>query len=325
MIVDDLKSVSKGFRELAAGAQVFRVPFPVCPLIHDRDSRLCLKWTGWNELGIMSLIPTNKRKQLVCDFWKPPFEKFIIASEKAERGCLVVHVHKTDGDSYVADEDRLDSATGEVVLHKGLRPEWVAQVGLIGLNDHDRAISLLTLQIWAMEGHLGDVTSLREELTVKTQTILDPELLRTDKEKENLERDLRELWTKYSDSLTRDVAHVTTTFATTCALLCCKNIVTAKEHPPQKLQKARQHRGQLPLVSFHTLRLKLPSRRQQQGSAHNSGHSEPLANHWVRGHFKTFTEEKPLLGRAVGTFWWGPHLAGRADRTVIKEYEIEAS
>lgn len=36
----------------------------------------------------------------------------------------------------------------------------------------------------------------------------------------------------------------------------------------------------------------------------------PARHHVVAGHFKTYTAEAPLLGRAVGTFFWGQFARG---------------
>jgi hypothetical protein len=54
-----------------------------------------------------------------------------------------------------------------------------------------------------------------------------------------------------------------------------------------------------------------------------TGEGEPLALHWVRGHFKDF-REKGVFGKAKGVYWWSPHLAGKADRVVLKDYVLEA-
>jgi hypothetical protein len=46
----------------------------------------------------------------------------------------------------------------------------------------------------------------------------------------------------------------------------------------------------------------------------------------VRGHFKTYTAERPLLGRFTGTYWWQPHLAGKNTSALVeKDYAIEAN
>lgn len=54
-----------------------------------------------------------------------------------------------------------------------------------------------------------------------------------------------------------------------------------------------------------------------------SGVRAPIGLHYVRGHFKTFTPERPLLGRATGTFYWPPMLRGDAKRGVIGKTYIE--
>ena len=52
----------------------------------------------------------------------------------------------------------------------------------------------------------------------------------------------------------------------------------------------------------------------------------PTRLHIVRGHIKTYTEEAPLMGHVVGSYYWGPYLRG--DETageVRKTYVLEAS
>jgi hypothetical protein len=47
--------------------------------------------------------------------------------------------------------------------------------------------------------------------------------------------------------------------------------------------------------------------------------------HLARGHFKTFTEDAPLLGKHVGTYWWGWQLRGQEGSGVIeKTYTLRA-
>lgn len=54
-----------------------------------------------------------------------------------------------------------------------------------------------------------------------------------------------------------------------------------------------------------------------------TGAMQPL--HWVMGHPKTFTAERPLFGKHVGTYWWQPSLHGRdKSRFIAKSYEIVA-
>ena len=49
------------------------------------------------------------------------------------------------------------------------------------------------------------------------------------------------------------------------------------------------------------------------------------ALHLCRGHFKTFTADAPLLGRATGTYFWAPHIRGTQNEgVVIKDYRVQA-
>jgi hypothetical protein len=41
--------------------------------------------------------------------------------------------------------------------------------------------------------------------------------------------------------------------------------------------------------------------------------------HLSRGHFKTFTEDAPLLGKPVGTYWWGWQVRGQEGQGLHRE------
>lgn len=64
-----------------------------------------------------------------------------------------------------------------------------------------------------------------------------------------------------------------------------------------------------------------------RGSAGNGGEAAEGTGrrHLARGHFKTFTEDAPLLGKHVGTYWWGWQLRGQEVSGVIeKTYTLRA-
>lgn len=47
-------------------------------------------------------------------------------------------------------------------------------------------------------------------------------------------------------------------------------------------------------------------------------------NHLARGHFKTFTEDAPLLGKHVGTYWWGWQVRGQECKgSIDKVYTLK--
>lgn len=104
------------------------------------------------------------------------------------------------------------------------------------------------------------------------------------------------------------------------SLLSCKNVEVEERHPPPKLSKAHQRRTGEPLVSFKTLRV-TPMGGRGDNAPSGDGLDRPL--HIVRGHFKTFTPERPLFGRLVGTYWWSSTLRGSAEHgVVVKDYEV---
>ena len=90
-----------------------------------------------------------------------------------------------------------------------------------------------------------------------------------------------------------------------------------------KTNRNRVASGKKPLLSYHVLTVNglssSPASRATTSSA-SSGISNRL--HLCRGHFKRYTEDKPLFGRYTGLYWWQPHIRG-ADRSgaVIKDYD----
>lgn len=45
--------------------------------------------------------------------------------------------------------------------------------------------------------------------------------------------------------------------------------------------------------------------------------------HICRGHFKTYTEEKPLFGSITGTYWWANQVRGSKERGEVKKrYQV---
>lgn len=54
------------------------------------------------------------------------------------------------------------------------------------------------------------------------------------------------------------------------------------------------------------------------------GKRETYSTHIVRGHFKTFNDDAPLMGKFVGTYWWDSQVRGRdKDHVVDKDYSVE--
>ena len=104
-------------------------------------------------------------------------------------------------------------------------------------------------------------------------------------------------------------------------LISCKNIGTEDHAPPLKLNKSRQKKGRVPIFSYKTLIIKPTGVKQQAQAAQGLWNNRI---HLCRGHFKEFTEEKPLFGKVAGRYWWQPSVRGRnRNGVVVKDYKME--
>lgn len=109
----------------------------------------------------------------------------------------------------------------------------------------------------------------------------------------------------------------------TVGMLHCRNIGTDVIAPSRAEAHKFERKYGLPMVSYHVLKVTgKGSAAGTQIGAPGTGAKRPL--HWARGHFKHYTEDAPLLGRAVGSFYWGAQVRGHADKGVVtKDYQVE--
>jgi hypothetical protein len=108
----------------------------------------------------------------------------------------------------------------------------------------------------------------------------------------------------------------------TISLMHCKNTNLVENSPPEKLSKKWRKKTGKPLKRFYTLEVK-PMGVRKNGSA-SGGEGKGVALHRRRGHFKNFSEEKPLFGKYVGTWWWGERMVGSLGYgEVEKDYSVK--
>jgi len=103
------------------------------------------------------------------------------------------------------------------------------------------------------------------------------------------------------------------------ALMNCKNVFT--ESVPHQRTPKKSKPEKIPRLEFHTI--KLPTPRGGGGSS-ASGDPTERAHHLVRGHFKTYTPDSPLMGHVTGTYWWGWQARGSKKNGIIKSDYIVA-
>lgn len=105
----------------------------------------------------------------------------------------------------------------------------------------------------------------------------------------------------------------------------CKNVVL-EDAPfigPRQQRRALERKG-IQQARFKTLVID-PMKQvlKTEGGIEHNGLKKAL--HICRGHFATYSEDKPLFGRYSGTFWKPAHVRGNADNgTVYKDYKVKA-
>lgn len=102
--------------------------------------------------------------------------------------------------------------------------------------------------------------------------------------------------------------------------LSCKNIGIDNNYPAKALNQKRKKSNKQELFTYKTLILKPFGKKQESIPKHLWDNKI----HLCRGHFKTYSQEKPLLGKIVGRFWWQPQARGNKDNgIIIKDYKAD--
>lgn len=107
------------------------------------------------------------------------------------------------------------------------------------------------------------------------------------------------------------------------SLLACKNVST-EVHPVQpRVAKAHRRRHGRDKVTFRTLVVNPTGGGRHEPLGQEDTGDGVKALHIVRGHFKTFTADRPLFGSRVGTWWWSPTARGDEEAgVVVKDYRV---
>lgn len=101
-----------------------------------------------------------------------------------------------------------------------------------------------------------------------------------------------------------------------------KNMEIVADQPAKRAKKQRRIKPEQ-RIKWHTIKVR-PQGKQYR---HADGSSLPTltAMHLVRGHFKTYSAERPLFGKYVGTYWHQAHTRGSIEAgEVAKDYEVAA-
>lgn len=106
------------------------------------------------------------------------------------------------------------------------------------------------------------------------------------------------------------------------SFLHCKNVTIIDNNAPRAERRRAEREGTKPPVTFKTLDIRpMQEVLRREGNIEKTGLK--MALHICRGHFATYSEERPLFGRVAGTFWKPMHVRGSAkEGVVVKDYAV---
>lgn len=104
--------------------------------------------------------------------------------------------------------------------------------------------------------------------------------------------------------------------------LNCRNIGTEEVDRSGNVKRRKPNQNKATSLNFHTINLPGTPSKPSDTPGNKTGNT---ALHMARGHFKTFTEDAPLMGKHVGTYWWGWQVRGNPERgRTVTDYRISA-
>jgi hypothetical protein len=103
----------------------------------------------------------------------------------------------------------------------------------------------------------------------------------------------------------------------------CRNVKRIEHSTPQKIQRRRERSKRPPVSRYYTLEIDaLKEDVQHEGGMKSGGMKRAIAKR--RGHFKTYTEERPLFGKQVGRWFWTEQMVGNPSAgRVKKDYAVK--
>lgn len=137
----------------------------------------------------------------------------------------------------------------------------------------------------------------------------------------DLDKDEIEIYREPDDEVESVMPFFATPVLTALSLINCRNVTTEETGRITFARSGTEKRRGVPAKVIRYRTIILPG----GGSVSDGkGGHRATALHRVRGHFKTFTPERPLLGKHVGTYWWGWQVRGNKEKgTIISDYKIK--
>jgi hypothetical protein len=104
----------------------------------------------------------------------------------------------------------------------------------------------------------------------------------------------------------------------------CKNVALRSVAPDPAPNRERLKVGLKPFLRYHVLDIEpMKTVLRTEGQVETQGLQKAL--HIVRGHFATYSPERPLFGKVAGTFWVPSHTRGSLEHGIVaKDYRVGA-
>jgi|SRR5450759_836571 len=186
--------------------------------------------------------------------------------------------------------------------------KWIVEMSLVY---DDRGLLRTYPALWEFyldrEGRL-----LRDDsgdILYETATLVEPELAGT--------VDGNERWEALKDS----VMTLVLPFFYAFAFCHCRNVELQVQEPSRQVRRQAERKG-LTLLDYRLLEIEpMKKALQDEGRINKAGPRKAL--HLVRGHFKSYTEDAPLFGQHIGTWWWEGSIRGSlAKGNIKKDYHV---
>jgi len=113
--------------------------------------------------------------------------------------------------------------------------------------------------------------------------------------------------------------HATATLNIFLMLINCQNVITETVYKRKKDKRSPIQKGEI----YKVLKFKVKKTSKRYEYEEEDIVKETIMPlHLCKGHFRTYTEERPLFGKIVCRIWVGTHLRGDPEKGIlIKDYE----
>lgn len=122
--------------------------------------------------------------------------------------------------------------------------------------------------------------------------------------------------------LSRIAIEIMGVFGLATSFMTCKNVELIETQAPRYVRRQRQRERKPALTKFYTMNIE-PMRRMLRTRGKSEEVGLKRAWHTCRGHFATYSPDRPLFGKVSGRFWFSEHERGSKDAgEVRKDYRV---